>query len=145
VSACGVGYGNSGYGGPVNGGPPPDAGAGGTGATLTVKNYLGWCAVSINGGAPSTSAVVTAAVTPGTNATVVATPLAGFEIGPTPWFGTDENGGAAAAGNDVGAGAGETSTAVVSIGEAGLPKCVSVCCQQPGNSPDPCPSTTPCR
>jgi hypothetical protein len=139
VSACGVGYGNSGYGAPASGAPAPNPG------TLTVKNFLNWCSVEINGGTASTDATVTASVTAGSMVTIVATPADGsFEIGPDPWFGVDQNNGAAAAGTDVGNGASETSTAVVTTNHAGTPQCVSVCCQEPGNGPIPCPAMNPC-
>jgi hypothetical protein len=76
-SACGVGYGNSGYGAPASGAPAPNPG------TLTVKNFLNWCSVEINGGTASTDAAVTASVTAGSMVTIVATPASGsFEIGP---------------------------------------------------------------
>ena len=139
ASACGLGYGNSGYGAPASDAPAPNPG------TLTVKNFLNWCSVEINGDAASTDATVTVSVTPGSLVTIVATPANGsFEIGPVPWFGVDQNSGAAAPGSDVGSGASETSTAVVTTNQAGTPQCVSVCCQEPGNSPIPCPATNPC-
>jgi hypothetical protein len=139
VSACSGGSGNSGYGAPVS-----DAQALSPGA-LTVKNFLNWCSVEINGGTASTDATVTASVTPGSMATIVATPANGsFEIGPAPWFGVDQNDGGAAPGTDVGSGTSETSTAVVTTNQAGTPQCVSVCCQEPGNGPIPCPATNPC-
>jgi hypothetical protein len=88
---------------------------------------------------------VTASVAAGAIATIVATPASGsFQIGPAPWFGVDQNGGAAAPGTDVGSGTSESSTATVTMNQAGMSQCVSVCCQEPGNSPDPCPTTNPC-
>jgi hypothetical protein len=56
----------------------------------------------------------------------------------------DQNGGSAAPGSDVGSGTSETSTALVTINQAGTSQCVSVCCQEPGNGPIPCPATNPC-
>ena len=139
VSACGAGYGNGGSGAPISDAPPSSPG------TLTVKNFLNWCSVEINGGTASTDATVTASVTPASMVTIVATPANGsFEIGPDPWFGVDQNNGAAAPGTDVGSGTSETSTAVVTVNQAGAPQCVSVCCQEPGNGPIPCPATNPC-
>lgn len=141
VSACGVGYGNSnsGYGPPASDAASPSPG------TVTVKNFLNWCSVEINGGTASTDTTLTASVTPGSMVTIVATPANGsFEIGSTPWFGVDQNNGAAAPGTDVGSGTSETSTAVVTIDQVGRPACVSVCCQEPGNGPIPCPATNPC-
>jgi hypothetical protein len=144
VSGCGGGYGTSSYGAPISNAPPPGQGTS-AGATLSVKNYLNWCSIAINGGATSTDATVTASVAPGSMATIVAAPAnSSFEIGPTPWFGVDQNGGGAAPGSDIGSGTSETSTAVVTIDQAGTPQCVSVCCQEPGNGPIPCPATNPC-
>lgn len=140
VSACGAGYGNTGYGAPASEAMVPGPG------TLTVKNFLNWCSVQINGGAASTSATVTVSVSRGNMVTLVATPAnSSFEIGPNPWFGVDQNNGAAAPGTDVGSGTSETSTAVVTINQTGAPQCASVCCQEPGNAPVPCPATDPCR
>jgi len=145
VSACGAGYSNGGYGEPISNAPAPGRGTNAGGATLSVKNYLNWCSVEINGGAASTDATVTAAVAPGSMATLVATPASSsFEIGPNPWFGVDQNSGSAAPGTDVRSGTGETSTAVVTMNQDGTPQCVSVCCQEPGNAPIPCPATNPC-
>ena len=139
ISACGAGYGNNGYGAPASDAPAPNPG------TLTVKNFLNWCSIEIDGGTASTDATVTASVTPGSMVTIVATPASGsFEIGPNPWFGVDQNNGAAAPGTDVGSGTSETSTAVITINQAGAAQCVSVCCQEPGNGPIPCPATNPC-
>jgi fibronectin-binding autotransporter adhesin len=113
--------------------------------TLTVMNFLSWCSVSINGGASSTGANATASVTGGSTATIVITPASGaFQIGGDPWMGVDQNGGGPAPGVDVGSGSTETSTATVTITKTGTTQCVSVCCQEPNNSPTPCPTTNPC-
>jgi hypothetical protein len=116
--------------------------AGTTTATLTVMNFLSWCSVTVNGGAASAAASMTTAVADGSTATIVAMPASSsFEIGADPWFGVTENAGGAAAGTDNGTGATETTTATVVItGD----HCVSVCCELPGNSPTPCPTTNPC-
>lgn len=140
TSACGAGSGYGGYGVPSSETTAPSPGM------LTVKNFLNWCSVEINGGPPSTSATLTAFVGRGSPVTIVATPAdSSFEIGPNPWFGVDQNNGAAASGTDVGSGATETSTATVTINQTGAPQCVSVCCQEPGNGPIPCPATDPCH
>ena len=144
VAACGSeaypNYGTSGYGA-----PSPSATTGAGAGTLTVMNFLNWCSVSINGGAASTDATVTASVTPGSVATIVAAPASSaFQIGATPWFGVDQNDGGAAGGTDVGSGTTETSKATVTITDTGTAQCVAVCCQEPGNSPIPCPTTSPC-
>jgi uncharacterized membrane protein YgcG len=110
--------------------------------TLTVLNFLNWCSVTINGGAASTAATVTASVAQGSTATIVVTPASSaFTIGADPWFGVTQNGGAAAPGTDQGTGATETSTATVVV--AGN-QCVSVCCELPNNGPPACPTTDPC-
>jgi hypothetical protein len=145
-SACGAsGDGTGYYGSSVAGTPTLSPTTSGGAATLTVLNFLNWCSVEINGGPASTDATVTASVAAGEIATIVATPASSsFQIGPDPWFGVDENGGAAAAGTNVGSGANESSTATVTMTPTGGPQCVSVCCQEPGNGPVPCPTTNPC-
>jgi hypothetical protein len=144
ISACssgvGTGYGDNAYVAPTASPVTSDRGQ-----TLTVMNFLNWCSVEINGGTASTSGAVTASVLPGSVATIVAIPASSsFEIGTDPWFGVDENDGGAANGTDVGSGTSESSTAVVTISATGTPACVSVCCEEPGNSPIPCPTTNPC-
>ena len=105
-------------------------------------NFLDWCSVTINGGAASTGATVTASVPIGSTATIVVTPASGaFQIGADPWFGVSQNDGGAASGTDNGTGTAETSTATVVVSGT---QCVSVCCQEPNNSPTPCPSANPC-
>jgi hypothetical protein len=122
--------------------PPAEEDAGGGGATLTVMNFLSWCSVSVNGGAASTAATVTASVPTGAVATIAIMPASSaFEIGADPWFGVAENDGGAAAGTDMGSGTTETSTATVFVSGN---QCVSVCCELPNNSPTPCPTTNPC-
>jgi hypothetical protein len=124
--------------------PVADSATGKT-VTLTVLNFLSWCSVTINGGASSTAATVTASVASGSVATVVVTPASSaFQIGTDPWFGVDQNNGGAAGGTDVGSGTTETSTATVTITGTGTTQCVSVCCQEPNMSPTPCPTTNPC-
>jgi hypothetical protein len=142
ISACGsnYGYGTPGYGAPTSS-PVTNDGV----PTLTVMNFLGWCSVGINGGAASTAETVSASVAPGSVATVVATPASSsFQIGADPWLGVDQNDGGAASGTDVGSGTSEMSKATVTIDENGTTQCVSVCCQEPGNGPTPCPTTNPC-
>jgi hypothetical protein len=138
ISACnspGTGYGS----------PPPGAATQDGAPTLTVLNFLNWCSVTIEDGTASTDATITASVTPGSQVTIIATPAsASFQIGPHPWLGVDQNSEVATNGTDVGSGASETSTVTVTINESGEAQCVSVCCQEPGNSPTPCPVTNPC-
>jgi len=86
VSACGPNYGMTGYSTPTS-----SPATGGGVPTLTVMNFLRWCSVTINGGAASTGETVAASVTPGSVATVVATPASSsFQIGADPRFGVDE-------------------------------------------------------
>lgn len=120
-----------------------EGGEGAAAATLTVLNFLSWCSVSINGSTPSTNATVTASVVPGSTAMIVATPASSaFQIGAEPWFGVmGSTDGGPAAGVDNGSGTTETSTAMVDVTGN---QCVSVCCQEPSNSPTPCPTTDPC-
>jgi hypothetical protein len=146
VAACSSGPGpNYSYGTTGYSAPPPSPTTGDGTRTLTVMNFFSWCSVSINGGAASTGATVTASVTPGSVASIIAAPAgSGFQIGADPWFGVDENDGGAASGTDNGSGTSETSQATVTISASGEAQCVAVCCQEPGNSPVPCPTTNPC-
>jgi hypothetical protein len=130
-------------GGGLDGAAPDGAVDGGSGnVTLTVMNYIGWCTVSINGGAASAGSVVTASVAPGSTATLVAQPASmAFAIGADPWFGVSQNDGGAAPGTDNdAAGTAETTTATVVVTGN---QCVSVCC---GDAPTGtgCPTTNPC-
>jgi hypothetical protein len=145
LAGCGASDGG-GYGGSGYGAPPPSPAPTGNGPTLTVMNFLGWCSVAVNGGAGSTAATISVPVSPGSVASIVASPASGaFQIGPDPWLGTDEADGGPAPGADVGSGtAAETSTVTVTMSASGANRCVSVCCQEPGNAPDPCPATNPC-
>ena len=116
--------------------------AAGGNVTLTVMNFLSWCSVTINGGMASTAASVTASVATGSTATIVATPASSsFTIGDNPWFGVTQDDGGAAPGMDNGSGTTETSTSTVVVTGT---QCVSVCCEEPNNSPVPCPATNPC-
>jgi hypothetical protein len=145
IPACSSDSGGAGHAAPSYGSSTPSPATGSGVATLTVMNFLNWCSIEINGGTASTGATVTASVTPGSMAMVVATPASSsFQIGTDPWFGVDQNDGGAAPGTDVGSGTSETSTATVTIPETGTTQCVSVCCEEPGNSPIPCPTTNPC-
>src|SRR5690348_8275744 len=61
---------------------PPD-GPPGT-QQLTVKNYLNWCSVSVNGGAASSAASQQVFVQPGAIA-LTASPLTGFQLDANMW------------------------------------------------------------
>jgi hypothetical protein len=145
ISACSADNNGTGYAAPSHGSATPSPAPNSGVATLTVMNFFNWCSVEINGGTASTDATVTASVTPGSMATIVATPASSsFQIGTDPWFGVDQNGGGAASGTDMGSGMSESSKTMVTISETETARCVSVCCQEPGNSPTPCPTTNPC-
>jgi hypothetical protein len=114
--------------------PPPSGNGSGTEA-LTVKNYLSWCDVSINGGNASSAAVQAVNVDAGT-LPLVATPLSEFELGTTPWHGTDGDHGL----GDPGARSGPEASATITVGNA--PVCVWVCCETVGAHD--CPTTDLC-
>ncbi len=138
AAGCGSSSDGSGTDAGVDGGQTE---GGGGKVTLTILNHLSWCSVSINGGTASTDASMTASVSAGSKATIVATPAsATFAIGTDPWFGVTEKDGGAAAGTDKGTGTTETSTATVVVSGN---KCVSVCCQFAQGAPM-CPTTDPC-
>jgi hypothetical protein len=112
-------------------------------ATLTVKNYLDWCEVGIDGATPVHAATVTANLAPGTY-NVVAKGATGFEIQPGMWHHVDgSTGNTGVDGTQVG-GASGTSTAMVTMTTAA--KCVWVCCAFASDGhgcestiPDQCP------
>ena len=124
-------------------GGPADAGHADAGSiTLRILNFAGWCSVTVNGDTASTAFTITKSVPAGSTATIVAKPAtSAFDIGSDPWFGVDQNDGGAAPGTDVGTGVDETSTVTVT---AGANHCVSVCCEEPGNTLLLCPTTNPC-
>lgn len=108
--------------------PPPvsvDAPAGT--ALLTVKNYVSWCEVSVNGGTPSTADIQTVNVMPGT-ITLTASAATGFILGADMWHHTNGDTGRGEAGS-VSAG---VSTAMVTVATSA--KCVWVCCPFPDGS-----------
>jgi hypothetical protein len=109
------------------------------GSELTVRNFDGWCSVSIAGEKPLTSATQVACVPVGT-VTLAATPTTGFEIDGNLWHGTAGDKGMGDPGTDTGAGAGETSSATVVV--TGSTACVSVCC--PFTDGSGCPGTNAC-
>ena len=109
-----------------------------TGATpveLTVINTLVWCSVSIAGGAASPAAQQTVCVAPGV-VDLSASPLPGFELGPTPWHGTSGDHGA----GDPGMVMGDVDSTTVDVTH-GL-ACVWVCC--PFTDGTGCPTTPQC-
>lgn len=89
---------------------------------LTVKNYLGWCSVSVDGGASSSGPEQVVDVAPGTIPLVAAPASTLFELAPGMWHHTDGDHGA----GDSGVVTGGQSTAAKTVGPA--PACVWVCC-----------------
>ena len=110
---------------------PPDAPPGTQ--PLTVKNYLNWCSVSVNGGAASSAAQQQVFVQPGQIA-LTASPLTGFILDDHMWHHTDgDTNGTGEAGTVTGNTSGTTATVVSTSG-----KCVWVCCPFPdGTGCDP--------
>jgi hypothetical protein len=103
----------------------------------TVKNYLSWCSVSVNGNAPSPAAQQTFCVPQG-QISLSAAPLTGFELSPSMWHGTTGDNGA----GEAGVVTGNTSTAMLAVGAT--PACAWVCCPFAGGTgcagvPDQCP------
>ncbi|MCE9578239.1 MAG: hypothetical protein K8W52_34250 [Deltaproteobacteria bacterium] len=92
------------------------------GATLTVKNYLAWCSVSVNGAAASTAAQQVVTVTPGA-IPLVASGATGFKLGPNMWHHVDGTTGNTGVAGNV---SGTMSSATVTVGAGGA--CVWVCC-----------------
>lgn len=90
---------------------------------LTVKNYLNWCSVTVNGGTASAAPQQQVFVAPGTYTLTATKASAAFTIGPKMWHHTD--GDTANMGED-GTQASGTSTAMVTVGTAAT--CVWVCC-----------------
>ena len=89
---------------------------------LTVKNYLAWCSVSINGGSASIAAQQQVFVLPGA-IPLEATARAGFKLDAHMWHDTDGDAGSGEAGSANGSAS--DATATVSSTTA---KCVWVCC-----------------
>jgi hypothetical protein len=100
-----------------------------------VKNYLNWCSVSVNGGSATTAGVQTVNVDPGA-IPLVATPVGGFELGATPWHGTDGDTGS----GDPGTRSGSSASATVTVSNGA--KCVWVCCETAGTND--CPTGNQC-
>jgi hypothetical protein len=140
--------GSGGSGGAASGGSGGSGGAasGGSGGSssdagcveLTVNNFLNWCAVSINGGTPSTEATITSCVPAGT-VDLTATAAPGFEIGTSdPWI----------SGTTADKIDGGTTSATVTAKE-GTSACVFVCCPFAEGGTEPAGSgctgiTNPC-
>ena len=104
-------------------GPLPDAA---TMVTLTVKNYLSWCSVSVGGGTASTAAVQTKVVPVSTAVPLTASPAsAAFELGPNMWHHVDADTGNTGVPGTV---SGTTSSATKTTPSTPGSACVWVCC-----------------
>ena len=125
----------TGTAGTTTGGTSSTGGSTGGGGMqqLTVKNYLTWCSVTVNGGAASSLAAQTVSVAPG-DITLTASPNSGFMLGL--WHHTSNDNGS----GDPGTVSGTVSTATVTVGNAAT--CVWVCC--PFTNGTGCPTTDQC-
>jgi len=117
--------------------PKPDAPAA---ATLTVKNYLQWCSITVNGGTASSAASITAPITGSMTITLAATANSGFELGSAPWHDTAGDHGTGDPGTVTGTGQSAVSTTTVAV--TGANKCVWACCPFPDGTG--CPTTDQC-
>jgi hypothetical protein len=115
---------------------------------LTVKNYLTWCTLSVNGTAivpnnsPGSTSSTTVCVPPGTT-DLVASPISTtFELGPDPWHDTSGDHGSGDPGTqadvDGGVHATSSTTVVTTTGSA----CVWACC--PFTDGTGCTTTNQC-
>lgn len=91
---------------------------------LTVKNYLSWCSVTVNGGSASSAAQQQVFVQPGQIALTATKASAAFEIGPRMWHHTDGDTGGSGEDGTQANGTSSTTATVISTGA----KCVWVCC-----------------
>jgi len=97
-------------------------------ATLTVKNYLSWCSVTVGSGAAATSATQNVPITAGGMVTLKASPAsATFEVSGNMWHHVDGDGGSGVPGTVTGTGTTAVSTTTVTT-VTGTSKCVWVCC-----------------
>lgn len=115
------------------------AAGGCTGVSLTVKNYLAWCSVSVAADAASSAAQQTVCVAPGI-VDLTATALAGFQLGSAPWHGTVGDTGSGSLGTVTGTGQSAKSSTTVNVSTS--PACVWVCCEFAGGGG--CPASNQC-
>jgi hypothetical protein len=113
--------------------------SGATPVSLTVKNYLSWCDVSVNGAAASAAPSQTTCVAAG-SVPVTAQALPGFELGSRPWHHTTGDGGSGEQGTVTGSG--QTATSATTVTVSGASACAWVCCETAGASD--CPSMDQC-
>ncbi len=108
------------------------------GPSLTLKNYLSWCSVSVDGGAASTTGVQTVPVTVGNTVALVAEPAStSFTLGANTWHHTDGDTGGGEPGTVIESPL--SSTAHLTITGS---QCVAVCC--PFTNGTGCPTTDQC-
>jgi len=114
--------------------------AGTTPVSLTVKNFVSWCSVSVAGAPASSAATQTMCVAAGA-VDLSATANATFVLGPTPWHDTSGDTGSGDPGMVTGSGQASKSATTVTV--SGPSACVWVCC--PGATGTPaCPTTNQC-
>jgi hypothetical protein len=124
---------------------PPDAHAGAIDApagsvTLTVKNYLSWCSVTVNGGTAASTATQTVTLDGAGTVDLSAVALSGFQLGTTPWHDTDGDTGSGEQGTVTGTGQTASSATTETVGDTD--DCVWVCCEFSGGGG--CPATDQC-
>jgi hypothetical protein len=112
--------------------------SGGACVELTVKNYLAWCTVGVDGKAGAAGPSQTVCVEPGEIA-LTATANPSFELGTDPWHDTDGDTG----NGDPGTVSGTANNTTIKITAGEAAKCVWVCCEGQNGDP-PCPSTDQC-
>jgi hypothetical protein len=140
VSCSGSGSPGTGYGSPRVSSGATGGCSGSTPVSLTVKNFLSWCSVSVAGAAVSSAATQTMCVAAGP-VDLSATANATFILGPAPWHDTSSDPGAGDPGTVTGSGQAAQSATTVSV--SGTSACVWVCC--PGASGTPaCPTANQC-
>jgi hypothetical protein len=106
---------------------------------LTVKNYLSWCSVAVNGMTAASAAEQQVCVAAG-SIPLSATALTGFELGTKPWHDTAGDTGSGDPGTVTGSGQSAKDATTVTVTTA--PKCVWVCCETSGTTD--CPTTDQC-
>jgi hypothetical protein len=120
-------------------GPTPGTCAGAASVALTVKNYLSWCSVSVEG-QPASTAVAQTVCVPPRPVPLSATALAGFQLGPAPWHDTDGDHGPGDAGTR--SGSGQSASSATTVTPTGTSACAWVCC--PFLDGTGCPATDQC-
>jgi hypothetical protein len=104
--------------------------------TLTVKNILAWCDVTVDGNPASGLSSQTVCVASGKKVDLTAVAHTGFKLGNTPWHDTDGDTGS----GEKGTVTGTTSAATVTV--TGTADCAWVCCEFTAGGG--CPTTDQC-